>query len=242
MPLENSIKRRTSVRAFLDRPVNRVTVETILEEARWSPSGNNLQPWKVIAVSGAARSAVCQLAKADLNQGDVNNCPGDAYPIRPEPLPEPYASRRIDLGADMFALLGVARADKAARHAWSLDNLDFFGAPVGIFFVIDRIMGHGQWASLGMFMQSVALAATAADLGTCFQEAWAPHRQNLHAHFKLDSNEILYCGMALGWPNASAPINLFRPDRSPTSKFARFYGFPPWNDVETDCGDGSDHA
>jgi nitroreductase len=96
---------------------------------------------------------------------------------------------------------------------------------VGLFFVIDTRMGHGQWAHLGMFMQSLALAATARGLGTCMQEAWARVRGSLHSHFGLGETDLVYCGMALGHPDRAAPVNRLRSDRAPVEAFSRFEGF-----------------
>ena len=104
-------------------------------------------------------------------------------------------------------------------------NYEFFGAPVGLFFVIDRVMGRGQWAHLGMFMQSLALAATARGLGTCMQESWGMVRKSLHAHFSLADEELLYCGMALGYPDTEAAVNTLRSDRVEVDEFTTFAGF-----------------
>jgi nitroreductase len=156
MSVSDLLERRISVRAFLSDPVDAVTVHALLDAARWAPSGGNLQPWKVLAVAGTARDAVVALAKERLAanpEGEVG-----AYRVYPEKLGEPYRSRRFKVGEDMYARLGIPREDRAARLRWFARNYEFFGAPVGLFFVIDRTMGHGQWAHLGMFMQSLALA------------------------------------------------------------------------------------
>src|SRR5690606_1560320 len=184
-----------------------------------APSGGNLQPWKVIAVAGAERDKVTALARANLPGVD------DDRPIYPANLWEPYRSRRFKVGEDMYALLGIPREDKAARLMHVAQNFDFFGAPVGLFFVIDKGMGHGQWAHLGMFMQSVALAATERGLGTCMQEAWARLRSPLHAHFALPPNEMIYCAMALGYADMSRPVNSLRSDRASLDEIASFRGF-----------------
>lgn len=223
MHVDEALKTRISIRAFSDRPVGRDAVEAILDVARWSPSGGNLQPWKVIVVAGEAKQAVTDLATEKLMQDPT----GEAHeaPVYPQPLWEPYRSRRYKIGEDMYALLGIGRDDKPSRLAWVAQNYLFFGAPVGLFFVLDRNLGRGQWAHLGMFMQSVALAATARGMGTCMQESWAMVRKSLHTHFELAENEILYCGMALGWPDLEAPVNTLRSDRIAVSELARFDGF-----------------
>jgi len=102
----------------------------------------------------------------------------------------------------------------------------FFDAPVALFLVIDRRMGRGQWAHLGMFMQSIALAALDRGLGTCMQEAWAPLRRTLAAHFVLPADEMVYCAIALGHPDPDAPVNRLRSEREPVEAFADFRGFP----------------
>jgi nitroreductase len=223
MNVDEALHTRISVRAYEPRPVAREVLEDLLAVASRSPSGGNLQPWKVIVVAGAAQTACTELAQRTL----AANPAGEAgsHPIYPADLWEPHRSRRYQVGEDMYALLGIPREDKPARFQWVARNYQFFGAPVGLFFVIDRRMGHGQWAHLGMFMQSIALAAVQRGLGTCMQEAWGMVRQSLGAHFGLAETEMVYCGMALGWPDATAAVNQLRTAREPVAGFARFEGF-----------------
>jgi nitroreductase len=218
-----ALKARTSIREFLDTPLPENVVHEILDLARWAPSGGNLQPWKVIAVAGSERAAVCELAQNVLWQHPEGE-PTD-YPIYPPALWEPYRTRRYDLGEAMYALLEVPREDRGARLARFARNYEFFGAPVGLFFVIDRRMGHGQWAHLGMFMQSVALAAIERGVSSCMQEAWGAVRPSLARHFALETSEMIYCGMALGYPDTSHPVNQLRPERASVEDFATFRGF-----------------
>jgi nitroreductase len=219
MNVTEALKTRTSIRAFKPDPVPEALVREILDVARYAPSGGNLQPWKVIAVAGAAREAVSALAKANL--------PGveDDRPVYPANLWEPYRTRRYKVGEDMYALLGIPRENKPARLMHLAQNFDFFGAPVGLFFVIDRRMGHAQWAHLGMFMQSAALAAIERGVHSCMQEAWARMRAPLHAHFALAEHDMVYCGMALGYADMGKPVNTLRSDRAPLDEIVSFRGF-----------------
>jgi nitroreductase len=218
MNVDDALRQRISVRAFKPDPLPEALVREILEIARFAPSGGNLQPWNVIAVAGAARDAVVALAKANL--------PGDEGErlVYPANLWEPYRTRRYKLGEDMYALLGIPRENKTARLMHLAQNFEFFGAPVGLFFIIDNRMGHGQWAHLGMLMQSIALAALERGVSSCMQEAWARMRTPLHAHFGLDEHHMVYCGMALGYA-ADAPVNTLRSDRASVEEFATFKGF-----------------
>ena len=195
----------------------------ILDVARWAPSGGNVQPWKVIAVAGAERQKVIDLAQATL----AANPRGEEgeRPIYPADLWAPHRDWRFKVGEDMYALLGIPREDKAARFGHLARNFRFFDAPVGLFFVIDERMGHAQWAHLGMFMQSVALAARERGVASCMQEAWARVRLSLKAHFALAPTEMIYCGMALGHADESARVNTLRSDRAEVDQFASFKGF-----------------
>lgn len=223
MTVAGALKQRISTRAYLPKPVPETLLREILDAARWSPSGGNLQPWKVIVVSGAAQQAVINLAK---NYPGMFPAEEGDKPIYPANLWEPYRSRRFKVGEDLYALLGIAREDKAARLKQLTRNLEFFGAPVGVFFVMDERMGHGQWAHLGMFMQSVALVATERGLSSCFQEFWGTLRKTLKTHFALGEHEMIYCGMALGYADESAPVNRLRSERAGVDEFARFHSDP----------------
>ena len=223
MSVTEALQRRISVREFKPDPLSRELVREILTIASRAPSGGNLQPWKVIAVAGAERQAVTAVAARALAASPEGE-QGDR-PIYPPNLFEPYRSRRYKLGEDMYALLGIGREDKAGRLARFARNYEFFGAPVGLFFVIDERMGHGQWAHLGMFMQSIALAAVERGLGSCMQEAWGAVRVSLKAHFGLPEHDLVYCGMALGYADESAAVNKLRSDRASVDELASFRGF-----------------
>lgn len=219
LSVTQALKQRTSIRAYQPKAVPESLVREVLDAARWSPSGGNLQPWKVIVVAGTARQAV--IAKAKNYPGMFPNEDSDK-PVYPANLWEPYRSRRYKVGEDMYELLGIPRENKAGRLAQVARNFEFFGAPVGIFFVIDERMGHGQWAHLGMFMQSLALAATERGLSSCFQEFWGSLRKTLKTHFELGEHELLYCGMALGYADESAAVNTLRTERANVDEFATF--------------------
>ncbi len=219
MKVSEALRARISVRAYKPDPIPGALLREILDAARFAPSGGNLQPWRVIAVAGAAKDAVIALAKANL-PGDV----GKRF-VYPPDLWEPYRSRRFKVGEEMYALLSIPREDKAGRLKQFMRNYEFFGAPVGLFFIIDKRMGYGQWAHLGMFMQSIALAALERGVANCMQECWATLRTPLAAHFGVGETEMIYCGMALGYADEAAPINTLRSARAGVDEIAEFRGF-----------------
>jgi nitroreductase len=219
MKVLEALEARRSVRKFTDQPVSKEQVAGLLDIARWSPSGGNLQPWQVLVATGESKQRVMSLARKALMSGAPSEEGDD--PIYPESLWAPYRDRRFKVGEDMYSALGIPRDNKPARLMWLANNFAFFGAPVGLFFVIDKRMGRGQWAHLGMFMQSLMLAATAEGLATCAQESWARFRTQLHAEFQLQPEQMVYCGMALGYA-ANEPVNQWRSERVAVAEFTRF--------------------
>jgi nitroreductase len=225
MDVREALHKRISVRAFKSDPVPFELMRSILDDARYAPSGGNIQAWRMIAVAGAERDAVVSLAHKNMAGDNPFTNEADDYPVYPANLWDPYRTRRFKIGEDMYAKMGVPREDKPARLRHVARNFEFFGAPVGLFFIIDKRMGHGQWAHLGMLMQSVALAAIDHGVSSCFQEAWANHRGALHKHFGLGEHEMIYAGMALGYPDDSAPVNSLRSDRASLEEIVEFKGF-----------------
>ncbi len=223
MSVEASVRSRKSVRAYTSDPVSLEEIRAILDIARHAPSGGNLQPWRMIVIAGNELKAVSLLGQKAM----AANPRGEAgdHPIYPEKVEEPYRSRRYKVGEDMYAILGIARDDKFARLGQMAQNFTFFGAPCAIFFVIDKSMGHGQWAHMGMLMQTICLVAEERGVATCMQEAWGMARQTLATHFELGEHEMIYCGMALGYEDKGAPVNTLRTDRAPVGEIATFKGF-----------------
>lgn len=221
MNVTDAIRSRMSCRAFLDTPVPLDTLRDILETARQAPSGGNLQPWQVHVLAGRPLREFVALIRSKLPaqpQGE-----GTEYPVYPPHLKEPYRSRRFKCGEDLYATIAIAREDKRARIAQFARNYEFFGAPAAMFFVIDRIMGADQWADVGMFMQSVMLLARERGLHTCPQEAWASWHRTVTEFLGVPAELMLFCGLAIGYRDESAPINRLRTDRAPVEEFAQFH-------------------
>jgi len=221
--VSEAIASRMSCRAFLPTPVPEATVRAILDGAKQAPSGGNLQPWRVYALAGAPLAELVATVRARIRtqpRGD-----GSEYEIYPTGLWEPYRSRRFKCGEDMYATIGVTREDKLGRLLQFARNYEFFGAPVGLFFCLDRRMGPPQWSDVGMYMQSVMLLARERGLHTCAQEAWSVWHRTVGEFLKLPPELMLFSGMALGHRDESATINTLRTDRAPLEEFADLRGF-----------------
>jgi len=220
MNVSEALATRKSVRAFLATPVERATIEEILVKAARAPSGGNLQPWKVHVLTGGARDELVRRAKARMAVNPRGGVP--EYHIYPPELTEPYKTRRYRIGEAMYATIGIPREDKTGRLAQFVRNWEFFGAPVALIVSIDRQMQQGQWADLGMFLQSIMLLAREYGLDTCAQEAWAPFHEVIREYLNVPQEEVIFCGIALGHADAAAPINALISERAPLAEWAVF--------------------
>jgi nitroreductase len=188
-----------------------------LSKALRAPSGGNLQPWRMYMLMGQAREDFLKLVE-DARQVSPMGEKGE-YHVYPPELTEPYRTRRFRVGEQLYATINIPREDKPGRIRQFQKNYQFFGAPVGIFFTMDRQMQQGQWADLGMFMQNIMLLAREYGLHTCPQEAWSSWSRIIREFFQVPQNEMIFCGLALGYADDSAPINKLVSERAPLSDF-----------------------
>jgi len=220
---DDAITSRRSIRAFLPTPVPRETVEAILDVAARAPSGTNMQPWIARVLTGEPKNRLIAAVQAVFDSGE----PGHKQEVQyyPDEFFEPYLGRRRKVGWDLYGRLGIARGENAKMKAQHRRNFQFFDAPVGIVFTIDRRLATGSWLDYGMFLQNVMTAARARGLDTCAQAAWTHYHKAMRPVLGLDETEIVVCGMALGFADPEAPENAMVTERAPAKEFARFEGF-----------------
>jgi nitroreductase len=221
MSVTDAVNARCSTRAFLDKPVDMELMRGILATASRSPSGGNLQPWNAYVMAGEDLASLKEKVRESLKAARE----GLEYMIFPNPLGDTFNARRRKCGEDLYAAIKVPREDKAGRDLQFSRNYEFFGAPVGMIFAIDRQFGHAQWVHMGMFIQTVMLLAQEAGLTTCAQEAWAGMHKTVSAHLGLPPELMVYCGMAVGYADTTHAINGFVTDRMPLDDLAKFRGF-----------------
>lgn len=218
MDVTEAVGKRVSIRAFKPDPVPGALVRELLELAHRAPSGGNLQPWRVYALAGAALE--------DLKTRVRARGPEKAeYDVYPPNLWDPFRTRRFQNGEDLYKTIGIPREDRPARFAQLAKNGQFFGAPVGLFFCLDRKLGPPQWSDVGMYMQTLMLLATERGLATCAQEYWAAHPKLLAEMLNLPDDHMVFSGMALGYADEAHPINTLRSSREPFENFAEMRGF-----------------
>jgi nitroreductase len=217
-----AITSRHSVRAFLDTPVPRDTIEDLLRVAARAPSGTNTQPWKVYVLTGASRAELVSKMQAAYDDPAERARHQAEYAYYPTDWVSPYVDRRRKVGWDLYSLLGIGKTDKLRMHAQHGRNYAFFGAPVGLMFTIDRVMCRGSWLDYGMFLQNVMVAARARGLDTCPQAAFTQFHRIITEHVGAPASEMLVCGMSLGYADPDAPENRLVTEREPVAGFTRF--------------------
>lgn len=222
MLVDEALRARKSVRAFRPDPIPRAVIEEILAIAARAPSGTNVQPWKVHVVGGSVRRILEEtiLAHREARPADQ----GAEFP-RESKRKEPYISRMRKLGKDLYTLLAIPKGDETASWAQWGRNYKFFDAPVGLIFTIDKDLDRMSYLDLGIFIQSVMLAAKARGLDTCAQGAWNSYWSITRRVLCVSDDQYIVCGLSLGIADETAVVNRLISEREPVSAFATFHGF-----------------
>jgi len=220
--VDAAILSRHSMRAFLPTPVSRETVEAILRVAARAPSGTNTQPWQVHVLMGAARRRLSDRICAIYENPEELAKHEQEYDYYPKAWASPYIERRRKVGFDLYGLLGLGKTDKEGMRRQHGRNYQFFDAPVGLIFSIDRVMQQGSWLDYGMFLQSIMVAARARGLHTCPQAAFTQFHRLIAEELAFKPEQMLVCGMALGYADPTAVENSLVTERADVSEFARF--------------------
>ena len=226
--VDEAILSRMSVRAYLPRPVEREKIEHILQLASRAPSGTNSQPWRVYVLQGRSLSQlvskVCAAHDAVRDDPSLAAHYKEEYDYYPRNWVEPYLGRRRENGWGLYGLLGIERGQKDKMHAQHQGNFRFFDAPVGLIFTIDRVLGRGSLLDYGMFLQNIMLAARGQGLHTCPQAAWNDYHPIILPHIGAGSEQMMVCGMSLGYADPQALVNRFYTPRDAAA------GFTTWLD------------
>ena len=219
MNIKQLIESRYSVRSFLDKDVGFEKVKSILDTANSAPSGGNIQPWKVYVLGNNSKN---ELITQALNNYDTGVQEDIEFEIYPKPLAEEYKKRRSQCAADMYDALSIARDDIDTRLKQVRENFKFFGAPIGMIVTIDKSFAQNGWGHVGMFLQNLWLTAISEGLGVCLQESWSIYPKTVKKVIDCPDNEIIWCGIAMGYPNNEDPINNYRTSRDSLDSFASF--------------------
>lgn len=222
MNVDEAILTRRSIRQFKSDPVPRALIEEILRVAVRAPSGTNIQPWKLHVVAGEVRA---QLEREVLAHRETNPPDQHAEFPRMNKRKEPYQTRMRTLGKEMYTLLGVPKGDQAANWRQWGRNYQFFDAPVGLIFTIDKELDRMSYVDVGILLQTILLAAKARGLDSCAQGAWNNYWSVTRRVLNIPEDEYILCGVSLGYADETAPVNTLVSERESIESFATFHGF-----------------
>lgn len=216
----DALNTRITCRAFLDKPVPNDVLMRILDTSLRSPSGGNLQPWKLHVMTGETLAAFKADAKAKTLSGRLEEPSHPAYPAN---LWEPHRSWRYKLGQDMYDKIGIARDDKMGRMVWLANNATFFDAPVGIIITGDKRLEMPQHMDIGILIQSIMLLAREEGLHTAPQGWWRNWPSVTSTFLSLDEGHEVLVGMAIGYGDPEVKVNDLIADRANLLEVSTFY-------------------
>jgi nitroreductase len=213
------IQKRKSCRAYTDQPVTLETVRSLLEIAKWAPSGVNHQPSRIAILGPKTRA---KLTIRLLEKFDYEIPPNPDYEFCPESWSDSYKIRRKACGQALYQSLGVALDDRESKKSHKRRNYSFFEAPMGLIVFIDKALPKGSWLDVGLFIQNFLLAAEGAGLATCAQASFADYPDVVREVLSLEKVDIV-CGIALGYRDTNHPLNSYRTQRDPIEHFSQWY-------------------
>ncbi len=217
--VSEAITSRRSLRAFHDTPVPEDLVKRILETASRAPSGTNMQPWQVYVLRDGSLQRTISEVQSDVDAGVSFEAEEKYYP---DTFFEPYLSRRRTVGIGLYQLLGLSRDNREGMAAQHRRNFQFFDAPVGLIFTIDRRLNTGSWLDYGMFLQNIMLLAREHGLHSCPQAAFCGYHRALRRALPITDDETVVCGLALGHADLNDPANQLVTERAPLDQWVTF--------------------
>ena len=218
--VNEAIRSRKSVRSFRKKSVSIKVIKEILYEASFSPSGSNTQPWNVHVLTGDKLKDFTNKSKNEfLRNSDLLTLERLNYMKK---YREPYKSRRRKVGWDLYQILDIKKGDYEKTKKFHAQNYEFFGAPMGLIFSIEKDLGWMSWLDYGMFIQSICLLARNYGLHTCPQAAWGLIYKKANKLLGLKENFTVHCGMAIGYENYKSPVNKLKTSRDELSVFCQF--------------------
>jgi len=221
--VSEALQTRRSIRKFTDQPVDRELLESVLKRSQRAPSGGNTQPWHGIVLTGDPLQKLIGRIQQEFPKGRAAHAP--EYHIYPPELDGAYEERRFGVGEDLYGALDISREEKGKRLMWFAENFRAFGAPVLMLVHTPKYMGPPQWSDIGMWLQSIMLLLREEGLDSCPQEAWAVYAPQIREVVDIPDDHIFFCGLAIGYRDADAPVNNFDVKRAPLEESVRWEGW-----------------
>lgn len=217
MDLLETIRQRRSVRSFLDTPVEKSTIESVLSDAANAPSAINMQPWEVHVVVGQEVKRLSKKLLKRFEERRITCGPGAS-----QKLPEKFIDRARGAANGMDPLIQEMGSD--FKTFVNTGSLTFYGAPTVLFTFIDESFPRERLTDVGAFMGYVVLAAAGHGLATCPIGLVTLYDDEIKDALNIPETKKMVVSIAIGYPNLEAPINKFRSERAGLEEFVRWIG------------------
>ena len=219
MELLEGIETRRSIRTFTPAPISKEVLENILKASTRSPSYTNTQPWEAAVITGDKKDKLskilCDLAEADTT-------PASELPT-PTTWPPELERRSREHGKKRFLAVGIERENQQQRKEMRLLNFKFYGAPCVLFLFMDSTLGPWSVFDMGLFAQTVCLAAHSFGVESCLQASLAGYPDAVRRFLGLPETKKLVLGISMGYPDLEAPLNSYHSTRVGLSEFVKWY-------------------
>ena len=219
----DAITTRSSKRKFLNKSVPKDIQEKILEAASMTPSGANMQPWVVYAVSN--KKVLDNIGDDIIKHIDAGGEVDQFIQYYPLKWKNPYKLRRIKTGVGLYELMEVDRKDKERRQELWYDNYRWFGSETVFFIFTDKSLIDGAQGALidcGAYMQNLMLAAQAFDIDSCPQGSTTEYGRIIAKTLDVPDNLALLYSVVLGYEDKEAIQNEYQPQRVPLNETVTF--------------------
>jgi nitroreductase len=212
------IKTRKSIRGFKTGQVPKDVLMDVINTAQWSPSYKNTQPWELILLSGAKKESLSKLLVELLEKG-AKPCPDIP---EPESWPDAEGSRIADLLKKRTEASGIDLTDPEVIRKSKKANFRFYGAPHALYLFQDKSLTPWSLFDLGLFAQSLMLAAHDRGLGTVPQAFATDYAQDIKKFLGIPATKRLVLGISIGYPDPDSPVNTFRTDRASSDEIVQW--------------------
>lgn len=219
MELLEGIETRKSFRAFKPTPIPQETMAKILKAASKSPSYTNTQPWEVAVVSGKKKEELSGILYGLTKSKVTQNPDLPLPPIWPSELDK----RAKEHGARRFKAIGIEREDAQQREEMRLRNFEFYGAPCVLFLFMDNTLTSWSIFDMGLFAQSILLAAHSFGVGSCLQASLTNYPDAVREFLGIPKTKQLVLGISIGYPDIEARINTYQSTRISPDDFVQWH-------------------
>ncbi len=221
METEEAIKSRRSIRHFLKKPIPKEIINEMIEDALWSPSWGNTQPWEFVVATGP----VLEQFQKENREAFLAGKKGKADIPVPEKWPDINKERYNELGKNLFSSISIARDDHDGRLQYYGQMFSLFDAPALLLILLNKeLLLEYAMLDVGLFMQTFFLLAQDRGIGTIPLAVSINYPDIIRKLFPVPENKRIVIGIALGWPDPDAPINCFERKRGAKEEFVQWVG------------------